>query len=413
MPVSYPYRRAALLFVAAMCAVAAVLTGPTAADAVPKPGAIGGAAMGTMSTVQSKGTRPIPSSVNASSFVVAEVTSGAIYAARRPHWQAPPASTLKTLTTLAILRTVPLDHTVTMQRADVAGVECTCVGMTAGRDYQVGSLLRALLMRSGNDVAEVVAKSTGNRSATLKVMNALAADLQADDTHATTPSGLDGPGQHTSAYDLALINRAAFSDPRFRSIIGTKTFSFGPVGGPTRRLTTQNELLRMGYAGQLGAKNGWTTPARHTFVGAATRNGRTFLVTLMAADRPAGSQAAALLDWAFGVSASASPIGKLVEPRSALAAKVAAAASRSASAAASVSASASAQIARQRTLAKESELAVPPLQSPATALEVVKASDTSRVPLQTSFSLGAVGFAALALLPGRRPGRRPRRRLRR
>ena len=71
-------------------------------------------------------------------------------------------------------------------------------------------------------------------------------------------------------------------------------------GGQQKRydIYTTNRLLGH-YSGAFGVKTGYTTLARNTLIAAATRNGRTFIVTLMGSNRRTAPQAAALLDWAF------------------------------------------------------------------------------------------------------------------
>jgi D-alanyl-D-alanine carboxypeptidase (penicillin-binding protein 5/6) len=309
-----PHVRRIIVSLLASCAVVGALavapgTAPAAASAP-----VGGPMMGINGTARAAGTARLPASVTARSFVVADLTTGAVYAVRRPHQKRLPASTLKTLTALTLLRNVPLDKRVKMG-PNVRGAECSCVGLQKGRTYRVNDLLHALLMRSGNDVAELLATATGSRSRTLTLMNRTARDLRALDTHAATPSGLDGRGQSMSAYDLALINRAAFRDPRFVKLISTRYHRFGPIGGAQRKLENQNELWHLGYRGQIGSKNGWTTASKQTFVGVARRGDRTLLVAVLGADRGIAKQTTALLDWGFAVGPGVKPIGTLVEPR--------------------------------------------------------------------------------------------------
>jgi D-alanyl-D-alanine carboxypeptidase (penicillin-binding protein 5/6) len=345
---------------AACCAVgAATVGGSPAAAATP----VGGPVMGTTATQIPRGAALIPTSVKSRAFVVADLTSGAVYSVRRPHYKLAPASTLKTLTALTILRNVPLDKTVRYNAA-IPKPECACVNMVRGKYYRVGDLLNALIMRSGNDVAELLATSTGSRARTMTLMNNTLRDLRAADSRAVTPSGLDGRGQSMSAYDLALVNRAAFADARFRRIMALRSFQFGYVGGSKRTLVAQNELWHLGYRGELGSKNGWTTRAQQTFVAVARRGDRTLVVTLLYNDTGIAKQAAQLLDWGFALKPGTGAIGTLVEPRSKPVAK---------------------------WIAPKAASAPTP---------------ASPLPVQTSLSLGAVGLAGLALLPGRRPGDR-------
>jgi D-alanyl-D-alanine carboxypeptidase (penicillin-binding protein 5/6) len=92
-------------------------------------------------------------------------------------------------------------------------------------------------------------------------------------------------------------------------------------------------------------KNGYTSHAGNTFTGAATRAGRTLLVTVMhpaAGSNAVYEETAALLDWGFGTGSSAQAVGMLVEPLSEGGAKAGAGAeAKSARAAAGGSGSAS------------------------------------------------------------------------
>lgn len=276
-------------------------------------GTVGGPRLATTGTVSSPGVRALPPGVVAAGFVVADLNSGAVYAARNPHLHTLPASCLKTLTALVLLPKLDPRRIVVASQAD-ANVDGTRVGIVRGGKYTVDQLFQALLMVSGNDAAELLARTGGSRAQTLEEMNATAARLRADDTHAVTPSGLDGPGQSTSAYDLALINRATMKLPSFRHYVGMRRSTFGAQSGLHFVIENRNRLLRNGYPGALGIKDGFTDAAQHTFIGAATRRGHTYLVTLVRTDRTYWQQAAALLDWAFALPPDATPVGRLVDP---------------------------------------------------------------------------------------------------
>ncbi|EEP69964.1 serine-type D-Ala-D-Ala carboxypeptidase [Micromonospora sp. ATCC 39149] len=132
------------------------------------------------------------------------------------------------------------------------------------------------------------------------------------------PSGLDDPGQFTSAYDLALIARVCFADPTFRRYALTEQARI-PAQPALRRqgfqIQNENQLIYR-YPGALGGKTGFTDYARHTYVGAAQCGGRRLVVTLLGAEpRPmrGWEQGAALLDWGFSLPRDAS-VGRLVDP---------------------------------------------------------------------------------------------------
>jgi len=425
MPLRTPGRRAALLVLAAGCALSAGASWGPPITANDRPTPVGGPLLGTDGTVRAPGSGTLPAAVTASAFVVADARTGDVLAARAPHRELPSASTMKALTALTVIREVPLDRQVTVLAPDLA-VECTCVGLAPYQVYTVDALLHAALLRSGNDAANVLASATGDRSITIAAMNDLATRLRADDTHAVTPSGLDAPGQHTSAYDLALIIRAGLADARFRRYFNAPAYAFGPVHGSRRTLATQNVLRRLNYPGQLGGKDGWTTPARHTFVGAAERGGRTLVVSVLGADRSYGTQATALLDWGFA-QGSHTGVGTLAPPRSDAELRGATPAARPPSqaphappqaprelderspdaheAAAEPSPKEVAMQADVDPLAREEPVTPEPLARPVPAPENGPSIVDRHLPFpaQASLSLGAVLCTGLALAPGRRP----------
>ena len=252
------------------------------------------------------------------SFVLADMDTGQILVARAPHARRLPASTLKTLTALTLIPLLDAKAKILVQPADVRA-EGTHLGILAGTSYSVGTLLQGMLMVSGNDAAYALARGNHSMAVTLRAMNATAAELNAFDTVAKDPSGLDKPGQSTSAYDLALIGRAAMKLPDFRRYVITKQ---GSVPGgrsadgklqPGFKISSHNHLL-FNYPGAIGVKSGYTIAAQQTFIGAATRAGKTYIVTQMASPNGSWRPHAALLDWAFAHGTSVTPIGSLVEP---------------------------------------------------------------------------------------------------
>src|SRR5204863_6789227 len=136
------------------------------------------------------------------------------------------------------------------------------VGLVVGGHYTVETLWLGLLLESGNDAAQVLARLGGGAQGvpgTLAAMNAEAQRLGALDTHAVTPSGLDGPGQFTSAYDLALIARACWSRADFRSYVTTRSAKIPAQGKKYKAFQIQNDVqLLYDYKGALGGKTGFT-----------------------------------------------------------------------------------------------------------------------------------------------------------
>src|SRR5665647_3419956 len=129
---------------------------------------------------------------------LADLDTGQILAARAPHTPRLPASTLKALTALTLIPRLDASATIMVEPEDVR-VEGSRIGILAGTAYSVPTLFRGLLMASGNDAAYALARANQSAAVTLTEMNATAEDLGAFDTVAKDPSGLDKPGQTTSA----------------------------------------------------------------------------------------------------------------------------------------------------------------------------------------------------------------------
>jgi serine-type D-Ala-D-Ala carboxypeptidase (penicillin-binding protein 5/6) len=305
---SHLRRVIAPLAVAIACALGALLPGTAAAD-----GVIGGAELGQPGIVVGTGTGvpPLPATT-ATSFVVADADTGEVLAAHNAHEKLAPASTLKTLTALTVLPLLPANLPIVAQ-SDAPSVDGTKAGIVAGTTYTVDNLYTAMLMMSANDAAVSLADANGGLPGTLAQMNTLAAHLQADDTVALTPDGLDAKGQSSSAYDLALIFRAGLVVPQFLYYLSLKTAQFPAPKDQSFQIQTHDRLLTS-YAGMLGGKNGYTVAAQASYVGAARRNGHTIIVAVMRDQANFWPEVQALLNWGFAADGQATPVGDLVDP---------------------------------------------------------------------------------------------------
>jgi D-alanyl-D-alanine carboxypeptidase (penicillin-binding protein 5/6) len=280
---------------------------------------VGGNALGGCGIVTAPDTPPVPGDISAEAWLVADLDSGAVIAARDPHGRHRPASVIKVLVAMASLKELNLNKAVDGTPEDAAA-EGTKVGVAPGGRYTVNQLLHGLLMHSGNDAAHALAVQLGGMQTALEKINVLAGKLGGRDTRVATPSGLDGPGMSTSAYDLGLFYRYAWQNPTFADIVATRTFDFPGHGDhPGYQLENDNQLL-YNYPGALGGKTGYTDDAGQTFVGAANRDGRRLVAVLLHGTRQPiapWEQAAHLLDYGFA-TAPGTRVGTLIEPDPAL-----------------------------------------------------------------------------------------------
>jgi serine-type D-Ala-D-Ala carboxypeptidase (penicillin-binding protein 5/6) len=306
----------AALMVAALAAGPAALAAP-AGLAGSAPGgsapAIGGTLLSGHGVIvdygqDSAGRLP---DVEASAFVIADAGTGQVLAAKDPHGWYRPASTLKVLTAISLIPLLNPDSTVVATKL-AASATPNVAGVLAGHAYKISDLFTALLTISANDAAIALAQATGSLSEGMADINAEARHLQADDTVAIQPNGLDAPGQRTSAYDLALIARQALRMPAFLSYDETLSAKFPVTAKKSVTLYNQDSLLTT-YPGAIGGKIGWTSAAGATYIGMAKRNGVTLIVTLLHC--PALTEidsAEKLLDWGFAEDGKVAPVGTLV-----------------------------------------------------------------------------------------------------
>jgi D-alanyl-D-alanine carboxypeptidase (penicillin-binding protein 5/6) len=348
--------------------------------------AVGGDALATDGLAVPSGS-PRPPAVTATSWLVADLDTGEVLGGCGPHVYQTPASVQKLLLAAVVMPKLDPKQVITITQADVDIVPgSSAVGLVRGGKYPVSTLWLGLMLNSGNDAAQTLARvggGAGGLPQTVADMNAKAKELGAYETHAVTPSGLDGTGQFTSAYDLALISRVDYGLPDFGGYALAKSATMPAQKAPKARafqIQNENKMI-FDDPGALGGKTGFTVLARTTYVGAAKRNGRRLVATLLGAETSplrGYQQGEKLLDWGFSLPKDAS-VGKLVDP----------------------AAEAPATDVNRSTAAAK----VPP--STAT-----KASSTANLPLgaAAAFAVVLAGTPLLLLLTQRRGRRRRRRR---
>ena len=189
------------------------------------------------------------------------------------------ASTTKIMTALIICQRCNVLDRVKIP-AEAVGVEGSSMYLKEGEVLTVQELLYGLMLRSGNDAAEALAIYCGGTvEGFAELMNDKARELGLKDTHFVNPHGLDSPGHHSTARDLAVLSAYAMADPIFARTVGAKSVTVGE-----RVLTNHNKLLWQ-LPGCEGIKTGYTKAAGRILVSSASREGRRLIcVTINAPD---------------------------------------------------------------------------------------------------------------------------------
>lgn len=221
---------------------------------------------------------------------------GEILWERDAHARVAIASTTKMVTALVVRREARLDEEVTVS-ARAAATEQGKLSLVQGERFSVRELLWGLLLNSSNDAAVALAEHvSGSEGAFVAQMNTLAAGLGARDTSFTTSHGLDSPGHHSTAIDLAKIAEELLQDPVLAKMVGSLRHT---IAGSQRSVILENtNVLLETYPGLLGVKTGFTAQAGNVLVAAAQRDGRRIVtVALGSVDHFADTRV--LLDLGF------------------------------------------------------------------------------------------------------------------
>jgi serine-type D-Ala-D-Ala carboxypeptidase (penicillin-binding protein 5/6) len=243
-------------------------------------------------------------------FVLVDADTGAVIAEQNSRAVRPPASTIKLLTALiAVQRLEPGDAIPISPLSE--GMPARKINVKAGQVWTFQDLLYSMMMVSANDAAVAIAEKIGGGSLDgyVRIADATADRLQlADQPVLNDPGGLDDEfankgGSRISPRDLAIVSRAVLGRPDLVNVINTQHYEFTGGDGLGHTLNNHDLFLDL-YPGANGLKTGTTELAGHTFVGSATRGGRTMLAIVFDAADYYGS-AAALLDQGFNTPAAA------------------------------------------------------------------------------------------------------------
>jgi D-alanyl-D-alanine carboxypeptidase (penicillin-binding protein 5/6) len=279
---------------------------------------VGGDRMGECGLVLPANATLPPDKLTAASWVISDQDTGDVLAAYAPHARQRPAGTIKILLAMVALRDLAPDSVIVATKTDTRQ-KLSRVGLVADGKYTAHDLIRALIVTSGSDVANAIARALGGPDEAVTKMNALAAELKATDTRVMNPNGTDQPGMSTSAFDSALIYREAMRIPEFADATGSSTVVIRPQGNRNTKITRPNDNKMLdSYKDATGGKSGLTDAAKSTFVGSATKDGKNLIVSIMRSDKVPFDQAGALMTYGFTlIAAKVQPVGRIgttVEP---------------------------------------------------------------------------------------------------
>jgi len=206
-----------------------------------------------------------------------------------------PASTTKIISALVAQDLFSPDDVITVANPLLEG---QTMGLVAGEQITMENLMYGMLVHSGNDAADALAREMGYR-VFLEAMNSKAQQLGMQDSRFTNPSGLHDPSQITTPYDLSIAARALLREPYLKKMVGTKEIVISDVNYTTFHTLRNVNVLLGEIQGLGGLKTGYTEESGENLVSFYRHLGHDYILVVMKSeDRFLDTRA--LVDWIIG-----------------------------------------------------------------------------------------------------------------
>lgn len=261
------------------------------------------------SVSQSSQTTAAKPTVACEGAVLMNAATGEVLFGKNEHQQFYPASITKVMTALLVLEHCSLDEVVTFSASATTNLEsgATALGVSEGDKLTVEQCLYGLLLKSANEIGNGLAEHVaGSVSAFAAMMNEKARALGCKNTNFVNPHGLNNEAHKTTAYDMALIMRAALQNETFRKIDSTTSYRFPAIkNAEARTITMGHKMLYPSdsryYEGIIGGKTGYTSKAGNTLVTGAERNGVRLVAVVLKSKGTHYTDTKAMLDYGFKI----------------------------------------------------------------------------------------------------------------
>jgi D-alanyl-D-alanine carboxypeptidase (penicillin-binding protein 5/6) len=247
------------------------------------------------------GAPPVPPSLSLQAGALYVPSTGQMLYANRAGERRAIASTTKMMTALVTLQHVKNLNTVFTYPDYRVAADDSQIGLRPGERMTVRDLIIAMMLPSADDAAEDLAFNVGHGSVARFIgwMNADARMLGLTGTHYSTPSGIDTPGNYSTAADLVRLAQYDLSHyPFFAQVVRTAHATL--TTGPSPEVSNLNLLIGH-YPWVIGVKTGHTNDAGWVLVAAGQRDGLRLVDDVMGTptDDDSDAEALELLDWGY------------------------------------------------------------------------------------------------------------------
>lgn len=228
-----------------------------------------------------------------------------------------PASITKLMTAILVMDKFKdkLDTKITVELEDLEplyGTGGSIVPLHTGEELTVEQLLYCLLVRSGDDSANVLARATaGSIDDFVDEMNEKAKEIGLNDTHYMNAHGLHDENHYTTTMDVYKLAKYAMQYDKLAEIVAQPKYTMEATNkSEVRYFSNTNTVLNSSYKSYYyqyvkGIKTGTTTPAGACLVSYATKNGVTYYCVAMGGSKESGKNTSFvetrdLYKWVFG-----------------------------------------------------------------------------------------------------------------
>ncbi len=243
-----------------------------------------------------------PEKVPCKAMLLMDLDTGKTLYAKKDKYPFPNASTTKIMTALVACEYLkPYDILTVSKKA--TKIPFNSMGFKEGEHISFEDCLAAMLIRSANDSAVVIAENvSGSEDNFVELMNQKAYRLGCLNTFFVTASGLHNPKHHTTCHDLAIIAKEAVKNPLIKDLINTKSYEITNRENPKgiKNLKSENNYI-LKYPYCEGAKSGFTTPAGQCMICFAGKENKHLLLIVLGVSGGIQKYLPKIMDWGFEV----------------------------------------------------------------------------------------------------------------
>jgi len=266
--------------------------------------------------------------INSKRYVVVDEATGDIYAQKGANDRVAIASLTKVFTAVQAMEMAPLDTVITTSDFDLRtpdggyfGSNGTLMGFDPGQSFTLEDMLYGMLLPSGNDAANAVARTLGMQPGDtdkqavahfMDLVNQRIADMGLKNTHLMNPHGWGVKDHYSSAADLAAFNRMVFTTyPTLVKIMGTTSYT---TADGSITVTNTNKSLRL-YQSVVAGKTGYDWDSGYCLINFAKRGDVGMVAVTLDGVAPDDwyDDNATLLDYGFQQQAAIAQSGKPFE----------------------------------------------------------------------------------------------------